>query len=55
MSFKAEDLAANLEHFIKHIEKSRPNTAKGMYIKKVVISGSMTPGVRVKVEVAEVE
>lgn len=54
MSFKAEDLAANLEHFIKHIEKSRPNTAKGIYIKKVVIAGSMTPGVQIKYENAEV-
>lgn len=49
MSFKAEDLAANLEHFIHTIEKARPNTAKGVFIKKCVISGAMTPGVQVKV------
>lgn len=48
MSFKVEDLTANLEHFITHIEKSRPNTAKGVFIKKVVISGAMTPSVQVK-------
>lgn len=48
MSFKAEDLAANLEHFINHIEKARPSTAKGAYIKKIVIAGAMTPGVQIK-------
>ncbi len=48
MSFSANDLAANLQHFILHIERSRPSTAKGLFIKKVVISGTMTPGVEVK-------
>lgn len=49
MSFKAEDLAANLQHFIQTIEKARPNTAKGVYIKRCAISGAMTPSVHVKV------
>lgn len=48
MSFSADDLAANLQHFIHHIEKSRPSTAKGAFIKKIVISGAMTPGVQIK-------
>ena len=55
MSFSASDLAANLEHFIQHIERSRPNTAKGVFIKKCVISGCMTPGVPVKIAAAAVE
>jgi large subunit ribosomal protein L1 len=50
MSFSADDLAANLSHFVHHIEKSRPQTAKGHFIKKIVVSGSMTPGVQVKYE-----
>ena len=54
MSFKAEDLSANLEHFIHTIEKSRPNTAKGVFIKKCVIAGAMTPGVQVKIAQAVV-
>lgn len=49
MSFADADLAANLEHFIKTIEKTRPSSTKGQYIKKVSISGTMTPGVQVKV------
>ncbi len=55
MSFKQDDLTANLEHFIKHIEKMRPSTAKGVYIKKCVVAGCMTPGVEVKVVQVEVE
>lgn len=55
MSFKQDDLTANLEHFIKHIEKMRPSTAKGMYIKKCVVAGCMTPGVEVKIVQVEVE
>lgn len=54
MSFKAEDLSANLEHFIHTIEKSRPNTAKGVFIRKCVIAGAMTPGVQVKIAQAVV-
>jgi len=49
MSFSPGDLASNLEHFVHHIERARPNTAKGVFIKKVVIAGTMTPGVEVKV------
>ncbi len=54
MSFSPGDLAANLEHFVDHIEKARPNTAKGVFIKKVVISGTMTPSVEVKVAAAAI-
>lgn len=48
MSFPDGDLVANLEHFIHAIEKARPATAKGLYIKKITISGAMTPGVQIK-------
>lgn len=49
MSFSETDLAANLAHFIAMIEKIKPASAKGTYIKKCVISGTMTPGVQVAV------
>jgi large subunit ribosomal protein L1 len=47
MSFPEGDLVANLEHFIHTIEKAKPATVKGVYIKKISISGTMTPGVQV--------
>jgi large subunit ribosomal protein L1 len=56
MSFKAEDLAANLDAFVDHIVKQRPSTTKGQFIRKVVIAGSMTPSVQIKyVEAVEAE
>lgn len=48
LSFPDGDLVANLEFFIHAIEKARPATAKGVYIKKITVSGSMSPGVYVK-------
>lgn len=45
MSFPAGDLLANLEHFVSLIEKARPSSVKGQFIKKIAISGTMTPSV----------
>ena len=55
MSFPEQSLVENLEFFINAIEKSRPNTVKGIYIKKITVSGVMTPGVQVKHVAAVVE
>ena len=49
MSFSDADLAENLEFFMETIEKRRPAAAKGNYIKKCVISGTMTPSVQVAI------
>lgn len=48
MSFKSEDLVENLNHFIHAIEKTKPAATKGVFIKRIVISGAMTPGVQIK-------
>lgn len=48
MSFKDADLVSNLEAFVAFIEKMRPASTKGGFIKKVVIAGAMTPGVQIK-------
>lgn len=48
MSFPEASLAENLEFFITSIEKTRPSTVKGVFIKSITISGCMTPGVPVK-------
>ena len=47
-SFSDDDLAENLEFFVGTIEKVRPSSVKGQYVKKITISGTMTPGVQVK-------
>jgi large subunit ribosomal protein L1 len=48
MSFADAALVENIDFFIKAIEKVRPSTVKGTYIKKVVVSGVMTPSVQIK-------
>jgi len=45
MSFDAASLKENIEAFIAHIRKAKPASAKGQYIRKVAISGTMTPSV----------
>ena len=47
LSFANEDLISNIEFFLKLIRKLRPATAKGTYMQKMVISGSMSPGIAV--------
>ncbi len=47
MSFSEEDLVENLRHFVGIIEKSKPAASKGHYVKKCVVSGTMTPGVEI--------
>lgn len=49
-SFGAEDLAANLKAFVDHLRTLRPAQAKGDFIRKVVVSTSMGPGVTVAME-----
>jgi large subunit ribosomal protein L1 len=47
MSFSEGDLLENYNHFVGTIEKARPSAVKGEYIKRVTISGTMTPGVQI--------
>ena len=49
-SFSADDLAANITAFVDHLRTLRPAQAKGAFIRKVVVSTSMGPGVQLAVE-----
>lgn len=49
MSFTDDQLLDNLKHFHETLEKIRPSATKGAYVKKMVVSGTMTPGVHVAV------
>ena len=51
-SFSNEDLKRNFEAFVDAIVKARPSGAKGKYVKKVALSSTMGPGL--KLDVAEV-
>ena len=49
-SFDNQKLAENLEHVLSHLKTIRPQAVKGIYIEKISLSGTMTPGVLVAVE-----
>ena len=48
-SFPAEDLRANFDALVDALIKAKPAGAKGKYVKKVAISSTMGPGIRVDV------
>ena len=48
-SFDSAKLVENAQTFIDTIERMRPSAAKGQYVKKITLSGTMTPGVIVAV------
>ena len=48
-SFSEDQLVANLRAFIDAINRAKPSGAKGSYMKKVAVSTTMGPGVKVDV------
>ncbi len=48
-SFEEAKLVENIQAFVGAIQKAKPSGAKGTYIKKISISSSMGPGVKVDV------
>ncbi|GHD69899.1 50S ribosomal protein L1 [Jeongeupia chitinilytica] len=46
-SFEAEDLKVNLAALIDALQKAKPASSKGIYLKKVAVSSTMGVGVRV--------
>lgn len=45
VSFEKQQLADNIAAMVAQIRRMKPQTAKGVYIKKVILKGSMTPAV----------
>ena len=46
-SFSAEDLQTNFEALLAALHKAKPASAKGQYFKRVSVSTTMGPGIRV--------
>jgi large subunit ribosomal protein L1 len=49
MSFDAKKIEENAQAFIDTINRMKPSSSKGVYIKKVSIKGTMTPGVLIAI------
>lgn len=49
LSFADADLKENIVAFLHHIRRMKPASAKGHYLKRVCISGTMTPSVTLDV------
>lgn len=48
--FDAKKLVENIESFIDTIQKARPAGAKGTFIKKITLSSTMGPGIKIDVD-----
>ena len=46
-SFTEADLRRNFDAFVDAIVKAKPTGAKGKYVRKIALSSSMGPGVKV--------
>jgi large subunit ribosomal protein L1 len=48
-SFSADALRQNLAALVEALNKARPSNTKGVYVRKVAVSSTMGPGVRIDV------
>lgn len=46
-SFSTDKLVENIKAFIEAVEKSKPSTSKGTFIKNITLASSMGPSVRI--------
>jgi large subunit ribosomal protein L1 len=53
VSFEAQKLAENAQTLISSIVKAKPPSAKGRYVKSIVISSTMGPGVPIDLDSVE--
>src|ERR1700742_1645006 len=54
LSFSADKLVENAMTVISSVVKAKPSAAKGKYIKRIVLSSTMGPGIELEAAVAEV-
>ncbi len=47
LSFDKQKLQENIQAFIDHIQSLKPNAVKGTYVRGLVVSATMSPGVRI--------
>jgi large subunit ribosomal protein L1 len=50
VSFDVDKLVENVREGLDAIQKAKPSTSKGKYLKKMVVSSTMGPGVKVSID-----
>ena len=50
LSFEADKLVENTQTFINFVNSLKPATVKGVYVKSIAISATMSPGLRVSLQ-----
>lgn len=50
LNFTTEQIVDNAETLVEHVKANRPASAKGRFIRKAVLSSTMSPGLTVAVE-----
>ncbi len=54
LSFDPQKLVENAMTVISSVVKAKPSAAKGKYVKRIVLSSTMGPGIELEASVAEV-
>jgi large subunit ribosomal protein L1 len=49
VSFSAQNLQENLQALLGAVSKAKPSTVKGQYIKKIALSSTMGPGIKIDI------
>ena len=47
VSFSPEDLETNFRAVLDEIQRAKPASAKGRYLKKISVSSTMGPGIKI--------
>jgi large subunit ribosomal protein L1 len=53
VSFEESKIVENAKEFLQVIQKLKPSSAKGTYVKSISLSSTMSPGIRVEPKVAD--
>ncbi len=49
MSFEGTQLIENIQAMLKYLEALRPSTVKGVYVRSITISSTMSPGIAIAI------
>jgi large subunit ribosomal protein L1 len=53
VSFTPEKIVDNAKEFLHTIQKLKPQTVKGTYVKSIYLSSTMSPGLKIDVKSIE--